>query len=148
MLASFTLLLAVSAADYSAENTATGVQTPIDQQVGGRFTAKTISAADARRLNPLGTGDLRTLARYVGEVKTVRGTCTAAFGPRGGSVLVLNFDRNYRNAMTAPIFAADFSKWPGGEKAIERAYVGKTLVIQGLVTEYRGAPQIKIAHPG
>ena len=147
-MAPLILCVAVFGADYTSENAVTAVQAPFAERATEPFEPPTISASDAERLAPLDPHELKTLAGHVGEIKTVRGKCTAAFVPKGGTVVVLNFDVNYREALTAPIFEDHFAKWPGGAEAIEEAYVGKTLLIEGLVTEYRDAPQIKIAHPG
>ena len=147
MIAPLILIFAAAGGDYVTENDAVGVQAPFDERAGGTLNLPTIAKSAADRLDPLDAGDLKTLGKHVGEVKAVRGTCTAAFVPRGGTVVVLNFAKNYREAMTVPIFKDHFEKWPGGPGAIEKAYKGKTLLIQGLVTEYRGAPQIKAAHP-
>ena len=148
MIVPLVLCLAVAGGDYESENDAAGVQPPPAERKDARFEPGTIPASDAAKLDPLDAGDLKELGKHVGTVRAVRGTVAATFAPRGGSVLILNFAENYRSAMTAPVFKADFDKWPGGADAIETAYEGKTLLIRGLVTEYRGAAQIKIAHPG
>ena len=148
MIPSLIVALACAGADYTSENTADTVQPPPAEAEPGRFEPPTVSAAAAAKLSPLDAKDLAGLKPHVGTVRAVRGTVSAAFVPRGGSVVVLNFDRNYRSAMTAPVFQDHFGKWPGGKSTVERAYRGKTVLVRGLVTEYRGAPQIKIAHPG
>ena len=138
--------LAFAGDDYTTENDATGVQPPVEQK-SGPFDPPTVSQKDADRLAPIDAKRLKELGGHVGEVKAMRGTCTAVFVPGGGSVAILNFDRNFRSAATVPIFKDHFEKWPGGVEAIEKAYQGKELLVQGLVTEYRGAAQIKAAHP-
>ncbi len=148
MITPLALCLALWGGEYQSENVATGVQPPLAERSVAPFEPATISAEAADAFAPLDAHDLTTLADHVGEVKRVRGVCAAAFAPKGGSVVVLNFDAEYQRAITAPIFKDHFAKWPGGPAAIERALVGKTLLIEGLVTEYRGAPQIKLAHPG
>ncbi|QDT14040.1 hypothetical protein [Alienimonas californiensis] len=148
MFAPAVLCLALFGGEYQSENAATGVQPPFAERAVQPFEPPTIAAAAAEALAPLDARDLEALRGHVGTVKAVRGRCTAAFVPEGGTVVVLNFAENYHEALTAPIFDDHFAKWPGGPAAMERAYIGKTLLVQGLVTEYRGAPQIKIAHPG
>ena len=142
------LILAFAGADYTSENAATGVQAPFGEADAGRFEPGAIAASAAAELEPLDAKDLRELGKYVGTVKAVRGTVSGVFAPNGGKVVILNFDRNYRSAMTSPIFSDDFDKWPGGAATVERAYKGKTVLIRGLVTEYRGAAQVKVSHPG
>ena len=150
MTAALLLAAAFAAPDagdeFTSENDATGVQPPAGERPGP-FEPPTISKRDAAQLDPVDAKDLRGLGRRVGEVAALRGTCTAVYVPRNGSVAILNFDRNFRSAATVPIFKDHFEKWPGGAAAIEKAYKGKPLLVRGLVTEYRGVAQIKAAHP-
>ena len=148
MTAPLVLILAFAGGDYTSENAATGVQAPFGEADDGRFEPGTVAASAAAELEPLDAKVLRELGKYVGTVKAVRGTVSGVFAPNGGKVVILNFDRNYRSAMTSPIFSDDFDKWPGGAATVERAYKGKTVLIRGLVTEYRGSAQVKISHPG
>ena len=142
------LLLACAGGDYTSENAAAGVQPPPGERPAEPFAPPTVAAEEAAALDPLAATDLEELGRHVGEVRAVRGVCADVYIPSSGSVVVLNFAENYRDAVTVPVFADHFGKWPGGPAAIARAYEGKTLSVQGLVTEYRGAAQIKAAHPG
>ena len=146
MTAALLLAAAFAGDDFTSENDATGIAPPVGQRTG-TFDPPTISAKDAAAVDAVDAKKVKDLGRRVGEVAAMRGVCTGAFVPRGGSVVILNFAKNYRNAATAPVFKDHFEKWPGGAKAIEKAYVGKDLLVRGLVTEYRGAAQIKIAHP-
>ena len=148
--AALLLALAAPAAgdDYATENDATGVQPPVADRDAGAFEPATMSAEDADRLDPVGAKELKTLGGKVGRIAAVRGRCVAVYVPKSGSVAILNFDRNFRSAVTVPIFKDHFEKWPGGPATIERAYAGKDLLVRGLVTEYRGTAQIKAAHPG
>ena len=146
MTAALICALAFAGDDYASENDATGIQPPVGQKTGA-FDPPTVSVEDAGNLDPLDAIDLKGLGGHVGEVKAIRGTCVAVYVPRNGSVAILNFDRNFRSAATVPIFKDHFEKWPGGAASIEKAYKGKELLVQGLVTEYRGAAQIKAAHP-
>ncbi|MFH5803986.1 hypothetical protein [Alienimonas sp. DA493] len=99
-----------------------------------------MAAADAEAPTPVAAGALKALPGRVGEVTAGRSRGTATFVPGCGTVVALNFAENSRGALTALIFNDHFAEWPSGPAAIERAAVGKTLLVQGLVTEYRGAP--------
>ena len=148
MIASFLFCLALAAGEFTSENSAAGVQPPPEELQRDHFEPTTIGADAVAERTVLDADDLPTLEARVGTVIAVQGECTAAFVPESGAVVVLNFAEDYRTAITVPIFRDHYDKWPGGAETIKEAYVGKTLLIEGLATSYRDAPQIKVAHPG
>jgi hypothetical protein len=65
------------------------------------------------------------------------------FEERDGDLLILDFDKNYRTAMTAILRNADFPKFPG-----MRTLESKEILVAGKFTEYQGRAQIELSDPG
>ena len=141
-------LLAAAGDGYTSTNEATTVQAALGDRDRPAYTARLADSGTVAGYDPLDASDLDGLRGKVGTVAAFRGTVSQVFVPGRGSAAVLNFAENYREAATAPVFRDSFSKFPGGPDAIEEALKGKTVLVVGLVTEFRGRPQIKIAHPG
>ena len=86
-------------------------------------------------------------ANYIGQEKTVCGrvasTKYAYFA--NGEPTFLNFDRPYPNhTFTAVIWGKDRSKFSNPP---ESYYNGKFICVHGLISSYRGIPQIVVRDP-
>lgn len=86
-------------------------------------------------------------ANYIGQEKTVCGivasTKYAYFA--NGEPTFLNFDRPYPNhTFTAVIWGKDRSKFSSPP---ESYYSGKYICVHGLISSYRGIPQIVVKDP-
>ena len=141
------LLAAVFAqsADYTTENTATEVRPEGGEAAA--FELPTVSAGELRD-DILPAADTADLKRRYGQVRSVRGKVASVYiaGPEGP--VILNFDRDFRNAFQAVIFGDAFPKWAGNSpEEIGALYDGKEVVVDGIVTEYRNMPQVKLSHP-
>ena len=79
----------------------------------------------------------------LGQTGSFRGTVTQLFEERDGDLVILDFDKNYRTALTAIVRNADFPKFPD-LKALE----GKEIVVSGKFTDYQGRVQIEVTDPG
>ena len=75
-----------------------------------------------------------------GKAGAFKGTVTRVFEPRGLSIL--NFDPNYRSAMTAILQTSNYSKFP-----VLTNLVGHEVVITGTFTNYQQRPQIVLSTP-
>jgi hypothetical protein len=73
---------------------------------------------------------------------TIKGTVAKVFEPRGGAVAVLNFDADYKSAMTAVVRGENFAKFPD-----LKSLVGKPVLVTGKVADYHGAAQIVVTSP-
>ena len=144
------LLLAAAlfqSADYETENAAADVR-PEGGDPAATFTPPTVAATELVRETVLPAADVADLRRRVGEVRSVRGTVASVYvaGPNGP--VILNFDADFRRAFQAVIFKENFAKWndrPAEE--IGPLYEDREVVVDGIITEYRDLPQIKLSHP-
>ena len=78
--------------------------------------------------------------KSVGKDGAFKGTVTRVFELR--SLAILNFDANYRNALTAVVQAANFTNFPALTNL-----VGKEVVVTGKFTDYQGRAQIALSDP-
>jgi micrococcal nuclease len=67
---------------------------------------------------------------------------TKAFTPRSGGIVILNFDDDYKSAMTAVLKKSDFSKFPDVSQL-----VGKEVVVSGKFMDFKGSPEIELSDP-
>jgi hypothetical protein len=86
--------------------------------------------------------DLEGAHTVLGQAGAFKGTVTQLFEERDGDLAILDFDRNFRTAMTAIVRNPDFPKFPD-LKALE----GKEIVVSGKFTEYQGRAQIELTDP-
>jgi hypothetical protein len=86
--------------------------------------------------------DLTAAQALVGKQGSFRGTVSKLFEERDGDLVVLDFDPNYRSALTAVLRNVSFPKFPD-MKALE----GKEVVVSGTFSDYRGKAQVELADP-
>jgi hypothetical protein len=98
-------------------------------------TSETYTAA-------LDAHELATGLKQVDKNSAIKGTVAKVFEPRGGAVAVLNFDADYKSAMTAVVRSDNFAKFPD-----LKTLVGKQVVVTGKVADYHGAAQIVLSDP-
>jgi len=92
------------------------------------------SAIDAHNLD-----GARALKDKAGAFK---GKVTQVFTPRSGTVAILNFDKEYKTALTAVVNKTDWGKFPDLTEL-----VGKEVVITGKFVDFHGATQIILNGP-
>jgi micrococcal nuclease len=78
---------------------------------------------------------------YYNQYVIVKGTIVSTHNT--GTVCFLNFHTDY-HYFTAVIFACDFSGFPTSPDGY---YLGKPVYIIGIITEYKGSPQIIVKTP-
>jgi micrococcal nuclease len=78
---------------------------------------------------------------YYNQYVIVKGTIVKTHNT--GTVCFLNFHTDY-HYFTAVIFACDFSGFPNSPDVY---YLGKPVYIIGIITEYKGSPQIIVKTP-
>lgn len=74
---------------------------------------------------------------------TFIGTIARVFAPRSNTVVILNFAKDYRSAVSAVVFAKNFAAFPP-----LAALEGKTVLVTGAVQDYQGSPEIVLTAPG
>ena len=71
-----------------------------------------------------------------------KGKVTQVFTPRSGAIAILNFDKEYKTALTAVVNKADWAKFPDLAEL-----VGKEVLITGKFVDFRGATQVVLSDP-
>ncbi|HYT49032.1 MAG TPA: hypothetical protein VEL78_01485 [Pyrinomonadaceae bacterium] len=77
-----------------------------------------------------------------GKDGAFKGTVTNIYEERDGDVLILNFDLQYRNALSAVLRNADFPKFPD-----MKALKDKEVVVTGKFVDYYGRGEINLTQP-
>ena len=86
--------------------------------------------------------DLKKAESLTNKEGAFRGKVTQVFTPRSGTVAILNFDKDYKTALTAVIYKENWAKFPDLE-----TLVGKEVVISGKFANFHGASQIALTDP-
>ncbi len=81
--------------------------------------------------------DLAGGLKQVDRAGGFKGKVSAVFEPRGGAMAILNFDPEYRTAMTAVVKKDDFGKFPDLKKLI-----GKEVLVTGKFINYQGRAEL------
>ncbi len=107
-------------------------------------TAKfaTVGKADPLYKNALDAHDLAGALKMVGETGAFKGIVSKLFEERDGDIVVLDFDPNFRTALTAVLKNPDFPKFPD-----VKTLVGKEIVISGKFIDFHGKAQIVLTDP-
>jgi hypothetical protein len=70
-----------------------------------------------------------------------KGTVTGIFEPRSGGLAIMNFDKNYRTALTALLKGGDFEKFPD-----LKHLVGKEALVTGKFISFQGRAEIVLTN--
>ena len=107
-------------------------------------TAKfeTVAKTDKAYTSAIDAHDKSTADKMVGKDGAFRGKVAKLFSPRGGSVLILNFDSDYKTALTAVLKKSDFSKFPDMSQL-----EGKEIVVSGKFSDFKGSAEIVLTDP-
>jgi hypothetical protein len=106
-------------------------------------TFATVAKTDAAYQDARDAHDLDGAHKALGQTGSFKGTVTQLFEERDGDLVILDFDKNYRTALTAIVRNADFSKFP-----VLKALEGTEIVVSGKFTDYQGRAQIELTDPG
>jgi hypothetical protein len=87
--------------------------------------------------------DLDGAHQALAQTGSFKGAVSQLFEERENDLVILDFDKNFRTALTAVLRNADFPKFPD-MKALE----GKEIVVSGKFTDYQGRAQIELTEPG
>lgn len=107
-------------------------------------TAKfaTVKPGDGSVTQALKASDLAGAKKLVGKDGTFEGTVAALFTPKGNGLVILNFDKNYRNALTAVVRSKSFAAFPDLKEL-----KGKRVLITGKFEDYQGRPEVVLTKP-
>lgn len=100
----------------------------------------TIATTDDAIKKALDAHDLQAAAKLVGRNGSFTGTVTKIFSPRSGTIVILNFDRDYKTALTAVVKRDDFGRFPD-----LTALEGKQVLVTGKFVDFKGATEIDLS---
>jgi hypothetical protein len=107
-------------------------------------TAKfeSVSKSDTAWQKALESHELDAAKKLIGHPGSFRGTVSKVYESRDGDIVILDFDSNYRTALTAVLKKPDFSKFPD-----LRALEGKDIIVSGMFVDYQGKAEIALTMP-
>jgi DNA/RNA endonuclease YhcR with UshA esterase domain len=102
----------------------------------------TVAKSDKLYMSAIDVHDKNGAAKMLGQDGAFRGKVEQIYTPRTGSILILNFDENHKNALTAVLKQSDFSGFPDMSQL-----EGKQIVVSGKFSDFKGEPQIVLTEP-
>ena len=101
-----------------------------------------IAKADAAYTNTLDAHALDEAFKQADKPGAFKGIVSGVYEPRGNAMAILNFDKNYRSAMTALLRNENFSKFPE-----LKTLTGKEVVVSGKLVQFQGRTEIILTSP-
>src|SRR5262249_37847907 len=86
--------------------------------------------------------DLAGAYKKVGQTGAFKGTVSKIFEERDGDLMILDFDLDYKTALTAVLKSQDFQRFPD-MKPLD----GKEIVVSGSFVDYHGKAEIILTDP-
>ncbi|HYM00170.1 MAG TPA: hypothetical protein VEZ90_14555, partial [Blastocatellia bacterium] len=80
--------------------------------------------------------------KAVGQKGSFRGTISKVFEERDGDLIILDFDPDFKTALTAVVKNPDYPKFPD-----LRSLDGKEVVVSGVFVDYHGKAEIILTEP-
>ena len=107
-------------------------------------TAKfgSVKAGDGSVTKALKASDLAGAKKLVGKEGIFEGTVAKVFSPSSNGVVILNFDKNYKNALTAVLRVKNYADFPDMQ-----TLKGKHVLISGKFEDYKGSTEIQLTKP-
>jgi len=107
-------------------------------------TAKfgSVSKTDELYAGALDAHDLAGAYKKVGQTGAFKGIVSKIFEERDGDLMILDFDPDYKTALTAVLKNPDFPHFPD-MKVLE----GKEILVSGSFVDYRGKAEIMLTDP-
>lgn len=151
-LVSFALVFAIAAPfgtrPVSAQDDAPAVPSKkapakAQHEVASKVIAfKEITAIDAASAGAIAASDLPALRKREGKETTISGKVTTVFAPDSKSIVLLNFARNYKDAIVVGVKSNRFSAFPD-----LRNLKDKSVVVTGVVILFKDRPEILLETP-
>ncbi len=102
----------------------------------------TVSASDPAVARALEAHSLADAQKQVGKAGAFQGTVSQAYSPDDHDIVILDFDKKYKTALTAVVMPADYAKFPD-----LAALNGKHVLVSGTWSAPKGKPQITLTSP-
>lgn len=102
----------------------------------------TVPASDPAVAKALEAHSLADAQQQVGKSGAFQGTVSQTYSPDDHDIVILDFDKKYKTALTAVVMPADYGKFP--DLSTLR---GKHVLISGTFSAPKGKPQITLTDP-
>jgi hypothetical protein len=102
-----------------------------------KATFASVAKTDKSYTDAIDAHDLAKAKSLEGKKGAFKGTVAKIFVPNTGGVLILNFDNNYKIALTAALRKDDFSSFPDMNQLL-----GKEILVSGKFEDFKGATEI------
>ena len=102
-----------------------------------KATFATVAKTNKAYTDAIDAHDLSKAKALEGKTGAFKGTVAKVFVSNTGTVLILNFDNDYKTAITAALRKGDFSSFPD-----MNALLGKEVLVSGKFEDFRGATEI------
>lgn len=104
-----------------------------------------LAALEPAAAGPFEAGDHSAIAQAIGKKATIRGKISSVSSP-SKSITFLNFEGNPRGKFVGIVRKADLDAVTAGLKGtgLKQALEGHTVELTGVLTSYRGTPQIEV----
>jgi hypothetical protein len=140
----FALLLAIGLVARAQDvSTSPREKRPSQAAVAAKqVTFGILTAEDAKVKSAVKADDLTAARPLIGKSGSFQGTVVRVYSPTSNSVVLLDFAREYRTAVTAVVRSADFARFPD-----LTSVKGKRVLVTGKVSEFKGQPQVELVRP-
>ena len=102
----------------------------------------TIKATDEAVTKALDAKDLDAAKKLVGKEGTFTGTVAKIYTARNNSLMILNFDSDFRSAMAAKLEPEDYDKFPNIKDLRD-----KKILVKGKFILYKNQVEIELTDP-
>src|SRR5215469_17825266 len=103
---------------------------------------QSVSKTDSAWQKAMDAHELDAAAKLIGQAASFKGTVSKVYESRDGDIVILDFDANYRTALTAVLKKPDFGKFPD-----LRDLSGKEIIVSGSFVDYQGKAEIVLTSP-
>lgn len=119
-------------------------QTPRRSQaeVAAKITFGQVAANSPNVKKALVAKDLAGAKKWIGKDGSFTGTVIKVFAPKSNSIVILNFDADYKAALTAALKSEHFPRFP-----VMGVLQGKKVLVSGKFVDYNGASEILLTQP-
>lgn len=137
-----TAFLAFSASSGAASSSPAGRSRPGQSTVAATAAFGVVPSSAVDKEHAIDAKDLADAGKMVGKPGAFQGTVSNVYSPRDHDIVILDFDLNYRSALTAVVMAGSYAKFPA-----LKSLTGKHVLITGKFTDYHGKPEIILTNP-
>lgn len=101
-----------------------------------------IAKTDSAYVTALDAHDLERAHQKLDQLGAFKGTVSGIYEPSAGKLRILNFDTDYRTALSAVLSSEDAGKFPDINQL-----VGKEVLVSGTFVDYHGRAEIVVKSP-